>query len=169
MSYEGLIIGVTFEGFTPHLGYRVCSGERYDNLLSQYGSDDPATSFAIDLEVLLEALENSQPIPVQAAADCLLIDFCPDKRQVLQISRQLRACGPRIARDIIFRRLEGSLSYAHQSGISYGLIMGAESLPTGQAIFHDVHHGHDIPIAIDATVTYVDQILRRQASKSEQG
>src|SRR4030095_1502113 len=48
--------GITFEGFTPNLGYRVCSGGRYDHLLGRYGLDNSATGFAIDLEALLEAL-----------------------------------------------------------------------------------------------------------------
>jgi ATP phosphoribosyltransferase regulatory subunit len=120
--------GITFEGFTSTLGYRVCSGGRYDHLLGCYGPNDPATGFAIDLEALLEALENANPLSARSGADCLLMDFRKDKREALRISRELRRRGHRVARDIITRDLQGSLDYAKRTGIRYGLLMGLAPL-----------------------------------------
>jgi ATP phosphoribosyltransferase regulatory subunit len=151
--------GIMFEGFTPNLGYQLCSGGRYDQLLSRYGPPDAATGFAINLEALLEALENANPLPVRTGADCLLMDFRPDKREALRISRELRQRGHRVARDIITRNQEGSLEYARQSGIPYGLLIGLDSVPDGQAIVHDVINGTDEYVAMHQVVDRMDAVL----------
>lgn len=153
--------GITFEGFTSTLGYRLCSGGRYDHLSGCYGPQDPATGFAIDLDALLEAVEKSNPLPAQSSADCLLMDFRKDKREALRISRELRRRGHRVARDIITRDLQGSLHYAQQTGIRYGLQMGLAPLPDDQAIVHDVVAGTAHRLAITEVVAYVDAAITR--------
>jgi ATP phosphoribosyltransferase regulatory subunit len=153
--------GITFEGFIPNFGYRVCSGGRYDHLLGRYGRPDPATGFAIDLEALLEAQENVTQWSVRSSADCLLMDFRKDKREALRISRELRRRGHRVARDIITRDLDGSLAYARQTGIRFGLLMGLASLPDDQAILHDLVQGTEERLAIADVVAHVDAAITR--------
>jgi ATP phosphoribosyltransferase regulatory subunit len=46
--------GMTFEGYAADLGFPVCSGGRYDNLLSQFGRPAPATGFALKTNRILE-------------------------------------------------------------------------------------------------------------------
>jgi len=50
--YTGLI----FEAFAPGSGYPVAGGGRYDRLLQAFGPDRPATGFALDVGLLLQAL-----------------------------------------------------------------------------------------------------------------
>ena len=52
--------GVVFEGFTTELGFPICGGGRYDNLLGKFGYPQPATGFAVGLERLLLALAKSK-------------------------------------------------------------------------------------------------------------
>ncbi|MGE3541629.1 MAG: ATP phosphoribosyltransferase regulatory subunit [Candidatus Tectimicrobiota bacterium] len=156
--------GITFEGFTSHLGYGVCSGGRYDHLLGCYGVAAPSTGFAIDLEALLEALENSNPIQAQSGADCLLMDFRKDKREALRISRELRGRGHRVARDIITRDLQGSLDYARRMGIRYGLLMGLAPLTDDEAMLYDVTTGAAERLPLARVVDHVDAILTRAQS-----
>ncbi len=50
--------GIVFEGFTGKLGYTICGGGRYDNLLHKYGAGKiPAVGFAIGIERLRIALQ----------------------------------------------------------------------------------------------------------------
>ncbi|MFW5981628.1 MAG: ATP phosphoribosyltransferase regulatory subunit [Halanaerobiaceae bacterium] len=50
--------GLVFEGFTEKLGYTICGGGRYDNLLNKYsGKEIPAIGFAIGLERVRLALK----------------------------------------------------------------------------------------------------------------
>jgi ATP phosphoribosyltransferase regulatory subunit len=153
--------GVTFEGFTSHLGYEICSGGRYNHLLGYYGTDDPSTGFAIDLHALLEALENSNPLQARTGADCLLMDFRQDKRDALRISSALRRLGHRVARDIITRDLPGSLDYARRTGIRYGLLMGLAPLTDDEAILYDITAGTEEPLAMTDVIAHVDAVLAR--------
>ena len=53
----GYYTGMVFEVYTPGLGFPICGGGRYDNMLSDFGNACPATGFAIGIERILLALE----------------------------------------------------------------------------------------------------------------
>lgn len=59
--------GMMFEAYTPGLGYPLCGGGRYDNMLSEFGTDKPATGFAVGIERIMLSLQRQDiPRPVQA-------------------------------------------------------------------------------------------------------
>ncbi len=60
--------GMTFEGYAADLGFPVCSGGRYDNLLKQFGRPAGATGFALKTNRILEIL--SQSMPEEEPARC---------------------------------------------------------------------------------------------------
>ena len=60
----GYYTGVVYEAYSPHLGFTVASGGRYDDLLSRFGDPLPATGFAISLERLLSILPERKPEPL---------------------------------------------------------------------------------------------------------
>ncbi len=49
--------GMVFEAYTPGLGFPLCGGGRYDNMLSDFGTACPATGFALGIERIMLALE----------------------------------------------------------------------------------------------------------------
>ena len=52
--------GMTFEGYASHLGFPVCSGGRYDNLLAQFGRPAAATGFALKTTRILEVVGDDE-------------------------------------------------------------------------------------------------------------
>ena len=56
--------GAVYEAYSPHLGFTIASGGRYDNLLKRFGEPLPATGFAISLERLLSVLPGAEPEPL---------------------------------------------------------------------------------------------------------
>ena len=116
--------GITFEGFVTGFGEPVCSGGRYDNLTGRYGFDAPATGFTFNLLNLLQTVERRPELQGFAATDFLLFNACPDRRNVLQIARQLRSLGYTTARDIIRRNYVQSLEYAKKMNIRCMLVIG---------------------------------------------
>lgn len=48
--------GMTFEGYSADLGFPVCSGGRYDNLLAHFGRPAPATGFALKTDRILDVV-----------------------------------------------------------------------------------------------------------------
>ena len=49
--------GMVFEAYTPGLGYPLCGGGRYDNMLTDFGTELSATGFAVGIERIMLALE----------------------------------------------------------------------------------------------------------------
>ena len=118
--------GITFEGFVTGFGEPVCSGGRYDNLISRYGFNAPATGFTFNLLNLLQTVERRPEMQNCAATDFLLFNTCLDRRNVLQVARTLRSCGYTTARDIIRRDYNQSLDYAKKMNIRCMLIIAEE-------------------------------------------
>ena len=56
--------GMTFEGYTDAIGFPLCSGGRYDNLLKQFGRPAPATGFALKTNRILELTAKTKSLPV---------------------------------------------------------------------------------------------------------
>jgi ATP phosphoribosyltransferase regulatory subunit len=50
--------GIMFHIVTPHLGREICKGGRYDNLLGHFGWPAPAVGFALDLDLIHQALDD---------------------------------------------------------------------------------------------------------------
>ncbi|WP_123054021.1 ATP phosphoribosyltransferase regulatory subunit [Clostridium sp. JN-1] len=51
--------GIIFRGYTHGVGGNILTGGRYDNLITQFGDNEPATGFAIDVDSVLSALDDS--------------------------------------------------------------------------------------------------------------
>jgi ATP phosphoribosyltransferase regulatory subunit len=153
--------GIIFEGFTSHLGYEICGGGRYDNLIGKFGEECSSTGFAIDIERLILALEKQGTLGVHPAADFLIIDFSADKRNALKMAKELRSRGYKVARDIIRRALPGSLAYAQQMGIAQGLILGIPGLATDEVLIKDINAaGSEQKIKISHLISFLES--RRQ-------
>ncbi|MDR2006948.1 MAG: ATP phosphoribosyltransferase regulatory subunit [Acidaminococcales bacterium] len=52
----GYYTGMVFEGYTPGLGFPICGGGRYDNMMRFFGEDCPAIGFSAGVDRLLIAL-----------------------------------------------------------------------------------------------------------------
>jgi ATP phosphoribosyltransferase regulatory subunit len=53
--------GILFEGYAADLGFPICSGGRYDDLLSRFGMNTPSTGFAIKMDRLVQASVSEPP------------------------------------------------------------------------------------------------------------
>ena len=68
--------GMTFEGYASNLGFPVCSGGRYDNLLAQFGRPAPATGFAIKTSRIMDIVDDAP-----GEADHVLIVYDESERR----------------------------------------------------------------------------------------
>lgn len=81
--------GAIFEGYAPHVGFPVCSGGRYDELVGKFGRQTPATGFMIGIERVLDVLEKS--MPQKAAERYLLLYEERDRYPVIGFASFLRS------------------------------------------------------------------------------
>ncbi|WNS42107.1 ATP phosphoribosyltransferase regulatory subunit [Paenibacillus sp. MMS20-IR301] len=66
--------GMTFEGYAADLGFPVCSGGRYNNLLQQFGRPIPATGFSLKTNRILDGVPGEpeeEELPVLVQYDAL--------------------------------------------------------------------------------------------------
>ena len=88
--------GLVFEVLSPHVGFPIAAGGRYDALLEAFDAPRPATGFAINMPRLHLALfhEGWQP-----AASRPLVALLPDHdvRATLRLAAALRAAGLAVA------------------------------------------------------------------------
>lgn len=72
--------GIIFRGISGQLGYPILTGGRYDNLVSEFGYDLPATGFAMGVKRLLIALEKQGKFEKIHQTD-LLVGYTESTRQ----------------------------------------------------------------------------------------
>ena len=114
--------GVTIEGFSPGLGFSICNGGRYDELIGLYGRPLPAVGFGLGVERVLLALEEQGEQEVDLAP-CLLVaaDTASMGRTALQ---HLRRQGMKVEVDVMARDEAGLLEYAQVRGIPWVIVAG---------------------------------------------
>lgn len=79
--------GMIFEGYAANMGFPVCSGGRYDNLLKQFGRPAPATGFALKTNRILEAVAQA---PLEEVKHTVITYTTETRREALQQAQQLR-------------------------------------------------------------------------------
>jgi ATP phosphoribosyltransferase regulatory subunit len=80
--------GMTFEGYAADLGFPVCSGGRYDNLLTQFGRPAPATGFALKTTRIMEVADKEtlvEPFRV------LILYDTAHREEALQCANEMRS------------------------------------------------------------------------------
>jgi ATP phosphoribosyltransferase regulatory subunit len=80
--------GMTFEGYAADHGFPVCSGGRYDNLLTQFGRPAPATGFALKTNRILEVIGKH---PVKQPYRVLIAYTAAEREQAFITAKEMRA------------------------------------------------------------------------------
>jgi ATP phosphoribosyltransferase regulatory subunit len=80
--------GMTFEGYAADLGFPVCSGGRYDNLLTQFGRPAPATGFALKTNRILEVISKQ---PTESKYRVLILYKASQRTDAFRTAKDLRA------------------------------------------------------------------------------
>lgn len=86
--------GVVFEGYSAHLGFPILGGGRYDKLVGQFGTECPATGFALGLERLLLSMEREGSERLKVPGPDYIIAYEPGQASVaFKKARELRSEG----------------------------------------------------------------------------
>ncbi|MCD9025202.1 ATP phosphoribosyltransferase regulatory subunit [Cohnella silvisoli] len=106
--------GMTFEGYASHLGFPVCSGGRYDNLLAQFGRPAHATGFALKTTRILEVVEE-----VADERDRVLVVYDPSQRRsALADADRRRALGQAVVTEVFSSDNAQELAAARLSALT---------------------------------------------------
>jgi len=109
----GYYTGIAFEGFAPGLGFPLCSGGRYDELIGRYGPPRPAVGLALATERVRLALGEAG---VTAASPDLLVATGVARERWRELER-LRELGWRVEVDLLERSDADLRTLAAERGI----------------------------------------------------
>lgn len=114
--------GMVFEGFTQGVGYNICGGGRYDRLLGEFGSPNPACGFALGIDRLLIALQKEELVP-RKESYLILYQSSREERAyelLLALKKEKKIC----ELELMGRPFLESKAYAIKKGIRYILYVG---------------------------------------------
>ena len=117
----GYYTGLVFECYVAGVGYPLCGGGRYDELLAKFGYPCPATGFALTMDRVLDALEK-QELPFEKQIPDYFITG-DDTDEVIKKARELRVNGFIVEVDLSERPRQEAIAYASRKGIPYILVM----------------------------------------------
>ena len=87
--------GITFKAYTPHIGFSVVNGGRYDNLVGEFGPELPAVGCAFYIDRLLLARIRQDGPPAEPRAAMLI--FPCDCGQHIALAQAARDAGFSVA------------------------------------------------------------------------
>jgi ATP phosphoribosyltransferase regulatory subunit len=99
--------GLVFEGFAPGIGFPLCGGGRYDNMLGFFGPEQPAVGFALNIDHVLAVLQKLWKLP--AVGELVFIGYGKAGRvQAFALARELRGQGTGVIVDVKARDKAGA-------------------------------------------------------------
>lgn len=117
----GYYTGLVFECYVQGVGYPVCGGGRYDELLAKFGFPCPATGFALTIDRVLDALDKQSPSYDDQIPDYFITGS--DMGEVVKKARELRQDGFIVEVDLTERPRREAIAYASRKGIPHILVM----------------------------------------------
>ncbi len=120
--YTGIIFEVFVKGFSKPLA----QGGRYDNLISKYNGNFPATGFAFDILNIWEYGNKTGILPEKKEKDFFIIDLSENKEIALKLARILREKGYTVSRDISYEDYQTSVKSALEEGFKNIIVIGLD-------------------------------------------
>ncbi len=111
--YTALLFEVYSGGTTDMIG----SGGRYDGLIKKFGSNIPATGFALDLDLLHKSMDNSIFKPYLESNKVLLYGPNIDNVEFIKLAKRLQAAGVNV--ELLFDKNNEAEKLAKEKNCNY--------------------------------------------------
>ncbi len=109
--------GLTFKGYIAGIGEDVLAGGRYNHLISEFGYDQPATGFGINVNACASLLLKNNAAPKTKVSDVIVFSELKDVMKAIGYSNSLAKDGV-VVENSVFETLEETKEYALKKGIS---------------------------------------------------
>lgn len=152
-----------FEWVTDALGSQdaVCSGGRYDGLISQLGGEaTPAIGFAMGVERVVALLEQLEAAPIAASADVYVVaQGEAAQRAALTVADAIRRRLPsrRIEVNLGGGNFKAQFRRADRSGAALAVVLGEDELARGVVQLKPLRQ--DAPASSEAALATADEAV----------
>jgi len=132
----------------------VAGGGRYDNLISVYGADLPATGLSIGIDRIVDVLDELNLFKVgKTNVQCFVAAVNKDVfEKAIEISQNIRKAGINCAIDLQLRSLSKNLEYCNSKGVPKMIIVGPKDLETNKVTIRNMQTGKEDKIEIKKIV-----------------
>lgn len=139
--------GIVFDVFTDGIGIEVGGGGRYDHLIGRFGRDLPSTGFALNVDRLFRGLNHVDTAKATASA-IMVVAPATLTKELLAITRQLRATGTRVIQHVVAvseRNLLGAAArVGREASASTTIVIGADKTnPSQVTVLQNPQHRFD--------------------------
>lgn len=121
VHYLNYYTGIIFRGYAEGVGGNILSGGRYDNLIKQFGEQQEATGFAVNVDSIISALENCGQINESKVKKILIYYKNADFKKAYDKALKLREDGS-IAELSLFDSQKEAEEYAKEKGMEFIII-----------------------------------------------
>lgn len=121
VHYLNYYTGIIFRGYAEGVGGNILSGGRYDNLIKQFGEQQEATGFAVNVDSIISALENCGQINESKVKKILIYYKNTDFKKAYDKALKLREDGS-IAELSLFDSQKEAEEYAKEKGMDFIII-----------------------------------------------
>jgi ATP phosphoribosyltransferase regulatory subunit len=118
--------GIVFRGYTLGVGFQILSGGRYDNLVSKFGKDCPATGFSMGVNLVMMALERQSRVEKTQAGGCLVTYEKGARRAADAYCEGLIERGEIAELDIAMNGIGACMEYARSKGLDRVVVFRAD-------------------------------------------
>lgn len=137
--------GTVFEIYVKGLGAQkqVSGGGTY-NLIEMFGGEPVvSTGFAFGFDRVLDALKKQgKKFVIKRSAQVFVVPLTPDmKMKSFKIVQELRRNGIPTEVDLVGRKLKKTLSFIHNKGIDYVILVGSRELKEGKISLKNMESG----------------------------
>lgn len=154
--YSGFVFQIQVAGSSTD---QVCAGGRYDELVETLGgrSGTPAVGFALGLERVLLALEQSEAPTATSPLDALVVGGGDVAEvQVLRITAALRAAGI-TAVFLNGRRVRYALGHAVKRGVRYVAVVGEREAASGVIVLRDLDAHEQVTVTVEEAARLIGE------------
>ena len=109
--------GLTFKGYIAGIGEDVLAGGRYNHLISEFGYDQPATGFGINVDACASLMLKNGSAPKTKVSDVIVFSELKDVMKAIDYSNSLAKNGV-VIENSIFDTFKETKEYALKKGIS---------------------------------------------------
>ena len=117
--------GIVMKGYLQGYGEEVLSGGRYNNLLSEFGYDVPATGFAVNIDAVADFKKKKEDCKCKIP-DAIVFAEKGFEMEALMRCREMKKNGL-IVENSVFHSLEETQRYAQKKGISKVIVVNGSS------------------------------------------
>ena len=147
--YTGTVYETTINGREREVG-SVASGGRYDDLASNYSSENfPGVGVSIGLTRLFAALKEAGLVgqAKQTSVDVLILPFGKEQfAYSYKLAEQLRASGKNVDILTADMKFAKKMAYANKTGVRSVVAVGENEVKTGKVMVKDMATGDEYPL-----------------------